>query len=118
MRTACDIGRPLAIYRSLPFRVAAGMSHAISLLACHAAAVAKADHRGCPLRRITRFPSRLVQPVASTKIEVGAGLVSSSEIETPSLLPTQLYLLCLARHSLGEGGSLVPLTPLKLAAAR
>ena len=28
------------------------------------------------------------------------------------MLPSQLYLLCLPRRSLGEGGSLIPRTPL------
>src|SRR5205823_2517463 len=31
-----------------------------------------------------------------------------------SLLPLQLYLLCLARRSLGEGGSLIPSAPFSL----
>ena len=31
-----------------------------------------------------------------------------------SLLPWQLHLLCLARRSLGEGGSLIPFAPLLL----
>ena len=39
-------------------------------------------------------------------------LISVACFETRSLLPSQRYLLCLARQSLGEGGSLFPFAPL------